>query len=241
MYNPQNPYNLDPATVAGGGMYGYGTDSGVGAGAGAPTPGGAATAGGGGWGSMNPWEKAGIGAAGGLGALGLSSMFGGDDQGFDISGASGYLGQVPDILKKYFAPYQKMLDPTSMMKQFGAGYTESPGYQFSLGQALKGVGSAAAAGGMAGSPMQQQQAAGTAQGMASRDYGQYMQRALGLYGQGAQGYRGLGEDLASNLMSQAQLQQLQQEEEAKEREQSSSDMWGAIGKIGGAAASVIPW
>lgn len=230
MYNPQNPPGLDPATVARGGMYGYGPDSGMGA---APTvgAGGAAPT------TMNPWEKAGIVGAGGLGALGLSSMFGGG-QGFDTSGASGYLGQIPDVLKKYFEPYQQMLDPTAKLKELGGGFTASPGYQYSLSQALKGVGSAAAAGGMAGSPMQQQQAAGTAQGLASQDYGQYMQRAMGMFGQGAAGYRGLGEDLASNLMSQAHLQQLQQEEEAKQREQQSSDMWGALGKIGGAAATM---
>lgn len=231
MYNPQNPPGLDPATVARGGMYGYGQDSGMGA---APTAG---VGGGAPLTTSLPQKGIDYLKGGGLPGMAYKSLFGGS-QGFDISGASGYLGQIPDVLKKYFEPYQEMLDPTSKLKELGGGFTASPGYQYSLSQAMKGIGSAAAAGGMAGSPMQQQQAAGTAQGLASQDYGQYMQRAMGMFGQGAAGYRGLGEDLASNLMSQAHLQQLQQEEEAKEREQSSSDMWGALGKIGGAAATM---
>lgn len=232
MYDPQssqNPYGLDPSTVASGGMYGYGTDSGVGAGA-------PATSG------MSGWEKAGLAGAGGLGALGLSSLFGGGGSGFSTAGAEGYLSQIPDVLKKYFQPYQQMVqDPTGKMKELGEGYQESPGYHFALSQALQGVGQASGAAGMVGSPQQQQQAAQMAQGIASQDYGNYMNRILGMYQTGAKGYSGLGEDLSSALMSQAQLQQLQQEEEAKEREQRHSDIWQTIGTIGGAAAKSIPW
>lgn len=193
---------------------------------GAPAAGGMTS----GLGGMNPWES---GMAGGGGFALLSSMFGDDDDGGQ--GAGGYLGQISQMLPKYFEPYQEMLDPGKLMGKIGGGFKSSPGYQFSLGQALKGVGQASAAGGMAGSPMQQQQAAGAAQGLASQDYGNYMQRALGLYGQGAQGYRGLGEDLASALMSQSQLAQLQQEEAQRGQMQQSSDMWGALGSIGSAA------
>lgn len=149
----------------------------------------------------------------------------------------GELSQIPGMLPQYFKPYEQMLDPSTLMSQIGSHYQQSPGYQFSLNQALKGVGQAATAGGMAGSPQQQQQAASAAQGLASQDYGNYMQQALRLYTTGAGGYRGLGEDLASNLMSQAQLQQLQQEERDKAKEQRHSDIWGTIGTIGGAAAT----
>ena len=155
-------------------------------------------------------------------------------------GADQYMSQIPDILKKYFAPYEGLVqDPTQKLSQIGAGYKQSPGYQFALNQALKGVGQASAAGGMAGSPQQQQQAAATAQGLASQDYGQYMQRALGLYGTGLAGQRGLGEDLASSLMSRAQLAQLQQEEAARQQEQSKSNIWGALGSAAGIAAHFI--
>jgi len=181
-------------------------------------------------GKGNPWEW-GIGG-GALPGM-LSGMFGGGG-GDTGEGAGGYLSQIQSMLPKYFEPYQEMLDPSKLMGKIGGGFQESPGYQFSLGQALKGVGQASAAGGMAGSPMQQQQAAQTAQGLASQDYGNYMQRALGLYGQGAQGYRGLGEDLSSALMSQAQLAQMQQEEAAKQRR----GMWGDIGSGLGSLASL---
>lgn len=188
---------------------------------------------------MPDWAKAGI--AGGA-AAGIGSMFGGfgGESGEVGSGAGGYLEQLRQMLPQYFQPYQKMLDPTSLMKQFGSQYQASPDYQYQLSQALKGIGQASASGGMAGSPMQQQQAGEMARGMASKDYGNYMQRALGLYGQGAQGYRGLGEDLASSYLSEAQLAQMQDEEEAKQQEQSSSDMWGGIGDVA-ALATQIPW
>lgn len=225
MYNQGNPYGLDPSTVASGGIHGYGTDSGIGAGAPMTS-------------SMPSWEKAGLAGAGGLGIGALSGMFGSDDESVS-GGGNQYLSQIPDILKKYFAPYQQMeQDPTGKLKELGQGYTASPGYHFALQQALQGVGSAAASGGMAGSPMQQQQSAQTAQGLASQDYGNYMQRALGMYQTGAQGYSRLGEDLSSNLMSQAQYQQLQEEEAQRNKEQSSSDMWGSIGSIAGSAASM---
>ena len=188
---------------------------------------------------MSGWEKGGLLGAGGLG-LGALFGLGGEQESFGGGTPQSYLGQVPDILKKYFAPYQGLVeDPTAKLGEIGSHYTQSPGYHFALQQAMQGIGSAAAAGGMAGSPQQQQQAAGAAQGLASQDYGNYMQRALGLYGTGLTGYRGLGEDLASNLMSQSQLAQLQQEEAAKEKEQRHSDIWGTIGTIGGAAAMAL--
>lgn len=178
--------------------------------------------------SWQPAATATMGATGGLGAGAPTS-----------GGPGGYLQQIQQMLPQYFQPYQQMLDPAQLMKQIGASYQASPGYEYELGQAMRGIGQAAAAGGMAGSPMQQQQTAEAAQGIAARDYGDYMQRALGLYTTGAGGYRVLGEDLASALMSQAQLAKLQQEEAAREREQKHHDIWSTIGTIGGAAVPFI--
>lgn len=167
----------------------------------------------------------------------------GSGQPFGMTGGAttpmGYLGQIQTMLPQYFQPYQRMLDPTQMMQEFGGQYTQSPGYQYQLSQALKAGGQAAAAGGMAGSPMQQQQAMQTAQGLAGQDYYNYLDRALGLYQTGAGGYRGLGEDLASALMEQAQLQQLQQEEAEREKEQKHHDVWSTIGAGVGTLGGLI--
>jgi hypothetical protein len=136
-------------------------------------------------------------------ASGLAGLF--EDQ-----GGGGDYGQIGDLIKKYFSPYQQMMDdPGALLSRFGSQYTKSPGYDFELGQA-EGAGSRAAAeGGMAGSPMEQQQAQQTAQGYASRDYGNFMNRILGLYGTGAQGYSQEGEELIRNLMNEMRSNQYQ--------------------------------
>lgn len=189
--------------------------------------------------ARSPWPYIAGGAAAGAG---LSELFGGGGDDFDTSGAQGYLGQIPDILKKYYDPYRQMVtDPTGQMAMLGRGYKESPGYGFELGQALRAGGQASAAGGMAGSPMQQQMAQQTATGLAGQDYYKYLQNAMGMYMGGARGYGQLGEDISSAMLSQAQLAQLQQEEEAKSRRQRESDIWGTIGEIGGAAAGAAKY
>jgi len=130
-----------------------------------------------------------------------------------------YLEQIPDILKKYMGQYQGMMeDPTGIMSKFGSKFQASPGYQYQLGQGQQAIGQAAAAGGMAGSPMQQQQSAQMAEGLANQDYYNFLNKALGLYGTGAQGYGQLGEDLSRNLMSQASLANMQEEQAQRERE-----------------------
>lgn len=181
-------------------------------------------------------------AKGGFIGSGLQDLFGGGDDEYKGTDPDEYLSQIPDVLKKYFAPYQKMaLDPTGELATLGAGYKESPGYEFELGQALKSGTQAAAAGGMAGSPMQQQMAQQTATGLAGQDYYKYLEDAMRTLMGGAQGYGQLGENLASNLMSRSQLAQLREEEAERARQQRESDVWGTIGTIGGAAAKVAPF
>lgn len=98
------------------------------------------------------------------------------------------LGGLGPLQQQYS---QLMSDPTAMMNKIGAGYTQSPGYQQALKQSLQAANQSAAAGGMAGTPMAQTNAADIAQQMASRDYGNYMQNALSQYGTGLQGASGL--------------------------------------------------
>lgn len=143
-----------------------------------------------------------------------------------------YLNQIGQMLPGYFNPWinagksalpqlqqqygQLLNNPGGVMNRMGAGFQQSPGYQFQTQQALNAANRAAAAGGMAGSPMEQQNIAGTVNQMANQDYYNYLNRAMGLYDQGLSGMNdmshmglsassNLGEDLASALMSQAQL------------------------------------
>lgn len=199
----------------------------------------------------------GIGA--GLGALG-GYFFGGD---YDPYGAaSPYLEGIPDTLKQYYDPYVQagewalpnlqeqygrlMQDPGGVMGGIGAGFQQSPGYQFSVDQARRASEQSAAAGGMVGSPQQQQAIAETTTGLANQDYYNYMNQALGLYGQGLSGTAGLaetgygaatglGQNLANVAMSQANLAAGQEEMKRQQEE----GMWGTMGSVAGSIAGMF--
>ena len=122
-------------------------------------------------------------------------------------GANKILGQVPDLLKKYYEPYQqlgqrtlptleeqygKLLNnPEELINKISQGYTKSPGYQFNYDQAMEGAGNAAAAGGYTGSPEDEQFRAKIGSGMASQDFNSYLSNALKNYFSGLEGTQGL--------------------------------------------------
>lgn len=209
-----------------------------------------ATQGGGGF----DW-KSGLGGAfaGGLIPGLLSGLFGGDSGPDPMS----YLSQIPDAVKPYIEPYTKsgesalgplaeqygqlMQDPSAVMNKIGASYKQSPGFQFALNQALQGAGHSAATGGMAGSPMAQQQAEQIGTKLGQQDYYNYLQKAMGMYGQGLQGMqglagmglegaRGLTDDIAQALAAEAQARQAEQ----ASHNQGIGGMLGGIGSIIGA-------
>jgi len=256
------PYTGGSQTPGAGAGAGAGAEGGVGAGydpndpfagGGHPTnpytgeayPGGAdgAAAGGG----FNPWGM----MAGGLFGGAAGQMFGGDP----YSKAESTMGDIPGMLQKYFDPYLKagqwalpqlysqygqlLNDPGSKMSQFGAGFQQSPGYQFQNKQSIDAANRAAAAGGMVGSPAEQQQVEKTSGQLANQDYYNYINHVMNLYQQGLGGTgnmaqmgfgaaSGLGEDLAGIMESQAQMQAAQG--------QGKSNMWGGLGGALGTAA-----
>ncbi|NHJ41453.1 MAG: hypothetical protein FK731_15590 [Asgard group archaeon] len=190
----------------------------------------------------------------GLGGL-LGALFPGQSP---AEAASPYMEQIAPTLEKYFQPYiatgqralptleeqytQLLTSPESIMGRIGAGFQESPGYQWQLDQMIKAANQAAAAGGMLGTPAEQQKMMETAGGLASQDYYDYLNKALGLYGQGLTGTAGLGqmgagasqalaENLANALASQAQLAYAGQ---AAEQERAG----GLAGTLGGLAGGV---
>lgn len=172
--------------------------------------------------AFNPWIA-------GAGGIGTAMMF---DNKNPADAASKYFDQIPGLLHQSYDPYIQrgnragdvlegqygslLNDPGAMLNRMGQGYQQSPGFKFALQQALQGAGHAAAAGGMAGSPQHEQQSMELATNLANQDYGNWIQRALGLYGQGlsgeqglygtgAQAGMGLGSDLANAMASRASL------------------------------------
>jgi hypothetical protein len=173
--------------------------------------------------SSNPWNDPGTaggsgfgsGMGAGIGQL-LSALGIGMNGGMDWSNMKnpadagmGYLNNIGGYADKYFNPYinagkqamgqlqgqygQLINDPASVMNRIGAGFQQSPGFKFESGQAQDAVNRAAAAGGMLGSPMQQQNAANVVNGLASQDYNNYMNRGTGMYNTGLQGLQGINQ------------------------------------------------
>ncbi len=205
---------------------------------------------GGGWGSNINWGDL-FSNAGKMGA-GAAELGGG---GGAISNK--YFNQMSDLQKQYLNPYVQggqnamgqlqgqygnmINDPGALYARLGQGYKQSPGFQWNMNQGMNAASNAAASGGMTGSPQHQQQAAEMAEGLASKDYNNYMQSVMGLYGGGIQGLEGMNEmgykasgsladSLSSILYKQAQNKALAQ--------QSKHSAWGTIlGAAGGAAGA----
>ncbi len=195
----------------------------------------------------------------------LSNLFGGKG-GYQnpANNAMPYLNQIPGQTQQYNQPWfdagknalpglqdqynQLLNDPGGKMNQIGQSFQQSPGFKFAMDQALQGSGHAAAAGGMAGSPQHEQQNMQLATQLGNQDYNNYMQNALGMYGQGLSGEQGLSQQgqqsgqsmadmIAQTLAQQAQLSYTGQQNQ----NQQNSSMWGNIGKGIGALSAFTPW
>ncbi len=148
-------------------------------------------------------------------------------------------GAIPTLQNQY----SKLLeDPGALMNNIGGSYQQSPGLQFAIQQALQGAGHAAAAGGMAGSPQHEQQNMQLTNDIASQDYNNWMNHALGLYGSGLSGEQGLysGGLQAGNSMADLIAQQLAQEANMafrgeQEKNAGKNSLLGGLGRLGGAA------
>lgn len=141
--------------------------------------------------------------------------------------------------------YSQLLGgPGGKLNQIGMDYKQSPGFQFALDQALGANNRSAAAGGMAGSGQANQNAMATATGLASQDYNNWMQNALGLYGQGLSGQQGMmnqGFNASSQLNDSIQQQLAQQANAAYHGQnyENQNSPWANVGKIAGGAASIF--
>jgi hypothetical protein len=210
---------------------------------------------------MNGFNPAQFALSGGLGAAGagFGQLFGSGENPGDAG--MDYLNQIQGMLKPYYQPYinaggqalstlqnqfgNLLNNPTGMMNRIGSTFQQSPGYQFQTSQALGAANRAAAAGGMAGSPMEQQNIAGTVNNLANQDYYNYLNHGIGMYDQGLQGMQGINQmgfnatssltdNLMSALMSQAQMAYAG----AANQNQTQG---GGFGSLIGGAASAIPF
>lgn len=215
----------------------------------------------------------------------LSSAFKGSKNPADS--AMPYLDQIPGQTNQYYQPYfqagQQVLphlqseynslsrgrpqlqnqyeslinNPGSRLNEIGANFHESPGFQFALQQALEGANHAAAAGGMAGSPENQQHNIEVGTQLGNQEYNDWMHKALGLYGTGLQGEEGLyntglqgqqrfagmgqqagnslGDMIAQTLAQQGNLAFQGQ----RQQNQNKNDLWGNIFKGAGTALSAF--
>jgi len=128
-----------------------------------------------------------------------------------------YIDQGKSAMEDYQKNTQKMLfDPNAFLNNLMGGYQQSPAYKFNLNEALTAGNNAAAAGGMAGSPENQEYNMRLADSLSNKDMMDYLQRVMGVYDQGLQGEQdmyktgymantGLAEQLAAALMNQGNL------------------------------------
>lgn len=180
--------------------------------------------------------------------------------------AKPYFDQIPGMMEPYynqaragFDPYSQagerelpgyesnlnelLKNPGGIMALLGRDYKSSPGFQFALKQALGAGQNASAAGGMLGTPQHEYQAMDTATNLASKDYQDYINNSMKLYGEGLQGQGGLVNtgleaaakkagltseqvsNLLQSLMGQAKLAY----EGANNENQRSSSLWSGLG------------
>lgn len=169
---------------------------------------------------------------------------------------------IPDKMSPYFDPFidagkrqipglegqygQLTGDPGGFINKMGQGYQQSPGFEFAMKRALGGANQAAAAGGMAGSPQSMEWNQDIASNMASRDYNNWMDRAMGAYGRGLSGQEGLygkgadmsrdfGQSIGNNALTEALLKYMGQNSE----NQRSGMNWGNFMGAGASLAGMF--
>lgn len=192
----------------------------------------------------------------------LSNLFGGGKNPAYV--ANQYIGQIPGQTHQYFDPYfnagtgalpglqeqyKNLLgDPGGFMNKIGQSYKESPGLQRSIQQAMQAAGHASAAGGMAGSPQHEQENMQLATDLSSKDYNNWMNNALGLYGSGLSGQQGMagmgmqaGSNMANMIAQALQQQGINAFQGQSGQNQRQSDFWqnliGGVGSVG----AFNPW
>ena len=174
--------------------------------------------------------------------------------------ASPYLDQIRQDLPGYYQPFidagqqalpqlqdqygQLTSDPGGFMNNLGQGYQQSPGMQYAIDQATTAGNRSASAGGMLGTPAAAMAVAEQAQGIGQQDYNNWMNNAMGLYGQGQQGLQnlygtgfqastGLGGNLANLGMTEANMAYQGQSAENQAQNNALGGIMGGLGSLFG--------
>lgn len=197
------------------------------------------------------WNDIGIGA-------GLGGMFGGLFGGNPYKKEMETMGNIPNIFKDAFSPYMAegkndlgtlhnqfmsmMNDPGQLLARIGAGYKQSPGYQFQVNQGLAAANRAMAPTGMGGTAANQVQLQQLGQHLADQDYGNYMNRALGMFQGGLgglgnlenQGFQAAG-DYAGGMGNYYRMMA-----DLSGQQQQNKNSWlSGLGSLGGAALGAL--
>ena len=194
----------------------------------------------------------------------LSNLFGGGGGGSNPADAANqYLNQIPGVAHQGYDDYinqgktagqtaQQQYDtmtndPAGFINRLMEQYKPSEGYQFQKGQLTDQMSNTAAAGGIAGTPLDQMNQAQGVQGLLSQDMQQFLSNVLGQHKEGLAGEEGVssrGFD-ASGKLTDALGGALNQQgglafQDAQARNsQTSSDknaLWSMFGKILGGGA-----
>lgn len=178
------------------------------------------------------------------------------------SAAMPYIQNIPGMTSPYMTPYfnagvgalpelqqeysHLTEDPGAMLRKFGEGYQQSPGFKFALDQALQASRNAAAAGGMAGSPEHEQENMSIATNLGNQDFQNYLDRVSGLYNQGLSGKQGLASggltagtslaDMIANSLAQAGNLAYRGQQEKNSAQNSALS---GLARLGGTALSAF--
>lgn len=147
------------------------------------------------------------------------------------------------------SPYQKVgTEALDMYRDIVLGgdmskFTQSPGYQFRLGEGLKALEGRGSAMGMTQSGAQQKAIQDYAQSMASDEYGNVLGRIGGLMGQGLQSagqagsfLTGTGSNIANMYGQLGQTQASMMAQKGRQKAQLWNSAMNMGGEIGGARA-----
>lgn len=140
--------------------------------------------------------------------LGLFDMLSGK-HGSSEDAANKYLNQIPGTVTGRLDPYaqqggmadkdlwgrysQMLNNPNELYDKFASSYKPSEAYQFKNKEMSDNLRNAAASGGQTGTPYHQEEQGKLTQGLLSQDQDAYINKLMGIFGQGLSGEQGVSE------------------------------------------------
>lgn len=202
----------------------------------------------------------------------LSKLFGGGG-GNPMDAANQYLDKIPGEAHNTYDDYinqgkesgknahdafeEMMKDPQAFLDKLTSGYKESDSYKYQAGKIGNAMSNTAAAGGIAGTPLDQANQGEVLQGLLSADQQQYLQNVLGRYDLGLKGEqdeatRGydssgkLNDIISGGLNQQGGLAFNDAQQKNKQQQEFMSFLTKALGAgagalFGGPAGAGIGW